>query len=238
MEKRDRDKIIRECAKKIFEPEGFLLSTSKRSMVDDNGYFLTCVDVEPCNVGGIFITVYVYFLWYESTNIIYHSFYDSQDRYGRYNSRITYLGKNSYMEQGLLYGEDDSPEDFCNNICLFMTDALQVALSYRPKADIPTMYSALWNWKNPLCSDDDYKNSDFDIAMITALNHNTEKAKEILERIKQRSVCREQEYYISRLCHALSEGYDSFCNMLLASIKQSRQEMSQKYKKLSQFTGY
>lgn len=235
MEKKERDKIIRECAKEIFEPEGFLFSASKRSMADDNGYFLTCVDVEPCNVGGIFITVYVYFLWYGSTNIIHHSFYDYKDRYGRYDSRITYLGKNSFMEQCLLYEENDSPEDFCNDVHMFMTNALKVALSYRRKADISTMYSALWNWKNPLRPDDNYKNSDFDIAMITALNNKAEKAKEILDRIIQSMNDRTQEQYrhmVLEYNQALAESNDKFLRVLNKHIKDLRQKCQTKYKKI------
>lgn len=233
MDKKERDKIIRECAKEVFGPEGFLFSASKRSMADDNGYFLTCVYVEPCNLGGIFISVLVRFLW--SGDIGSRWLYDTVDEYGQYNERIRYFGPNSFRGECLLYSENDTPEKFRNCVHTFMTDALKAALSYRLKSDVQIMYKTLWDWSDPLRSKKDYKNSDFDIAMITALHNDTEKAKRILcGAIKETNEPIHGQYHSMLLEYyqALSDSNDKFLDLLNSRIMEARKKCHTTYKKI------
>ena len=62
--------IIKQTAKDVLGNMGLYSNSSKRIWYDDNGFYLTIMEIAPCNVGGIFVNIGICPLWKKSLALV------------------------------------------------------------------------------------------------------------------------------------------------------------------------
>jgi len=81
------NKIICKMAKTVFEPLGLFQKGNSRLWIDDNGWFLTVVEFQPCfGKNGTFLNVAIFFLWVADQDYISFDFGNREYGYVEYNN--------------------------------------------------------------------------------------------------------------------------------------------------------
>lgn len=68
----DFDSIIKHTASDVLGGIGLYSNGSKRYWYDDNGFYLTLLEVAPCNLGGVFLNMGVYPFWRDCSSLSWH----------------------------------------------------------------------------------------------------------------------------------------------------------------------
>ncbi|MBQ7355468.1 MAG: hypothetical protein IJW62_08125 [Clostridia bacterium] len=174
--------IIKQTAKDVLGNMGLYSNSSKRIWYDDNGFYLTIMEIAPCNVGGIFVNIGICPLWKKSLALV---------NYDIPSGRLTSPEVPNFKE-ALLYclvDQDEvnldialQPEVFEYYFRKLMALAKrQFEVGFKQLTDLNYFAQKLENRKDSGCRQRDGHAIDLDHAIVAMTAGDVEKGKALME---------------------------------------------------------
>lgn len=233
--------IIKQTAKDVLGNIGLYSNTSKRYWYDDNGFFLTFLEIAPCNLGGVFLNMGIYPLWQKHPCFTWYPI-DS------YSGRITAPDVPNFHE-ALLYWEIFWNADFQHNDVnfdkalsfeefeLYLRKLLTAAkrkfeVDYKRYTDLDVFCYQLEHRKDTRCRRRDGHVIDLDHAIGEMTAGNVEKAKALMENAVAFSV-RPQEVSTAQELLAHTNSREEWLAFLNDRIAHNRNTLASKFRFLT-----
>jgi hypothetical protein len=209
-------KYVKKRTSDYLKPLGLIPNSVKSLWVDDNGFYLTYVELAPWNGFGVYINVAVQFLW---NNISVNAF-----QYYETNSAI--IVPETAVLGGCIMFEHNGWQ---NTLEMSLSKAVEQVTKYRMLKDYSQLCNQLKN-RNDLFATQfaDYVYRDTDRAVALALDKRTNEALEIFDYVSQT----EQGKYYAEAHRAVIEG--RITDYVRETITKQRLLFSKKWPRLKE----
>ena len=216
---------VKKRAAEYLKPLGLMPNSTKRLWAEDNGFYLTYVDIAPWHDFGVCFDVAVQFLWRE-LNINYFEYSEPDPRI--IISETQDLGGCiSFDEFGWQEQLDKSLEAVCQKVVI-----------YRALRDIRCVCESLKVRHDLLSTHYDYQKRDTTRATALALTGNIDEAKEIFNYSVLISTPEYRDDFSEECLKHIENG--DFTESINLAINRQRQQFSKKWKplKANEFPGF